>query len=83
MTSENLTPEELHARKVEFLKKLKKLLEDYVAAINYNTGYYNKYPDCFSIVTDGHIRTSWQNKTVLEELDGDHINSWIEQSKKD
>lgn len=83
MTSENLTPKELHARKVEFLKKLKELLEDYVAVIGYNYGRCSKNPDCFSIVTDGHIRTSWENETILEELDEDHIDFWIEQSNED
>lgn len=81
MSTEKSTIEELQKRKIEFLEKLKNLLDEYMAVVNYNHYSGDENPYCFEIITDGHIAESWGNKTVLKDLDEDSIDEYIKQLK--
>ncbi|MDR1865966.1 MAG: hypothetical protein LBR08_10400 [Bacteroidales bacterium] len=56
--------EELRKRRVEFLGKLRDLLEEYVAVVSYERTSLIDGDDYFYIVTDAHQRESWDNMTV-------------------
>ena len=71
-----LTSEELQKRKVEFLKGLRNLLSEYNVAIDYNSYGDSENPFCYTIVTDGHLDESWENVTILKELDEDCIDEY-------
>lgn len=81
MSTEKPTTEELQKRKIEFLEKLKNLLDEYMVVVNYNHYSGDENPYCFEIITDGHIDESWGSKTVLKDFDEDCIDEYIKQLK--
>lgn len=77
MDINKLTTEELTKRRIEFLIKLKELMSEYVAYINYTP--FGDDPCRYSIVTDGHLKESWENKTLMRGIEDDEIDECIYQ----
>lgn len=81
MNTEKLTPEELRTRKLEFLTKLRGLIEEYVADVTYYDSTYTGMPEHFCIITDAHLLDSWDNDTFLKKLDKDNLDFRIGELK--
>lgn len=77
MDINKMTTEELTKRRVEFLTKLMELMTEYVASINYTS--FGDDPCRYSIVTDGHLKESWENKTLMRDIEDDEIDECINQ----
>ncbi len=77
MDTNKMTTEELTKRRVEFLIKLKELMTEYVARINYTP--FGDDPCRYSIVTDGHLKESWGNETLMRDIEDDEIDECINQ----
>lgn len=83
MTTEKPTSEELRKRKIEFLSKLKELIEDYVADVTYFDLTYSGKPEHYGITTDAHLLESWDDTVFLKELKEEDIDFCIDELKLD
>ena len=81
MNTEKLTAEELRVRKLEFLTKLRGLIEEYVVDVTYYDSTYIGMPEHFCIITDAHLQDSWDNDTFLKKLDEDSLDFCIDELK--
>lgn len=71
--------EERKSRQIEFLEKLKDLINEYVVDISiYDTNYGPFYTNCVGITIDAHNSDSWDSTLFFKDLDSNHLESAIQ-----